>query len=81
MMKKVHLLVLLFITHFAVTAQESGLITGKITEKEGNFSLPGATVKGLISLTLFIFCSLIIFIIYKKKIEFFYKLLNTKSGI
>lgn len=44
-MKKVHLLVLLFITHFAVTAQESGLITGKITEKEGNFSLPGATVK------------------------------------
>ena len=45
MMKKVHLLLLLFITHFATIAQESGVISGKITETEGNFSLPGATIK------------------------------------
>lgn len=43
-MKK--LLVLLFlVTGLSVFAQKNGVISGKITDKEGNFSLPGATVR------------------------------------
>jgi TonB-dependent receptor len=45
MKKKLHLLLLFLVTHFVAVAQESGVITGKITETEGNFSLPGATIK------------------------------------
>lgn len=32
-------------TGFSVYAQKTGVISGKITDKDGNFSLPGATVK------------------------------------
>ncbi|MFD2602245.1 TonB-dependent receptor [Flavobacterium suzhouense] len=43
-MKK--LLVLLFlVTGLSVFAQKNGVISGKITDKDGNFSLPGATVR------------------------------------
>jgi TonB-dependent receptor len=45
MMKKLFLFVLLFVSGWATTAQENGVISGKITETEGNFSLPGATIR------------------------------------
>ncbi len=45
MMKKLLLLVLLIAGNIVAIAQQSGVISGKITETEGNFSLPGATIK------------------------------------
>lgn len=43
-MKKI-LFLLFFATNLVVNAQNSGIISGKITESESNFSLPGATIK------------------------------------
>lgn len=44
-MKKLLFLLLLVMTGLSVYAQKTGIISGKITDKDGNFSLPGATVK------------------------------------
>jgi len=44
-MKKQILITLAFLVNVAFYAQNTGVISGKITEVEGNFSLPGATVK------------------------------------
>lgn len=38
-------MLLLLITGFSVYAQKAGVISGKIVDAEGNFSLPGATVR------------------------------------
>uniref|UniRef100_UPI00404A7EFF TonB-dependent receptor n=1 Tax=Flavobacterium sp. TaxID=239 RepID=UPI00404A7EFF len=43
-MKQLIFLLFLSIT-LSISAQNSGMITGKVTESESNFSLPGATVK------------------------------------
>ncbi|ALM49510.1 TonB-dependent receptor [Flavobacterium psychrophilum] len=43
-MKKL-LMLLLIITGFSAYAQKAGVISGKIVDAEGNFSLPGATVR------------------------------------
>lgn len=43
-MKKLILLLLLGLS-LGINAQNSGIISGKVTESESNFSLPGATIK------------------------------------
>lgn len=43
-MKKL-LMLLLLITGFSLYAQKAGVISGKIVDADGNFSLPGATVR------------------------------------
>lgn len=45
MMKKLLFLLTLITFGSTVFAQKSGVITGKITDAENNFSLPGATIK------------------------------------
>lgn len=44
-MKKLLFLLLSTLAVYSVYAQKNGVITGKITDNDGNFSLPGATVK------------------------------------
>jgi TonB-dependent receptor len=44
-MKKLFLLLLFIGTNWAVNAQKAGVISGKVTDLETNFSLPGATIK------------------------------------
>jgi TonB-dependent receptor len=44
-MKKLFLVLLFIGTNWAINAQNSGIISGKITDLETNFSLPGATIK------------------------------------
>lgn len=44
-MKKLFLLLLFIGTNWAINAQNSGIISGKVTDLETNFSLPGATIK------------------------------------
>ena len=44
-MKKLLLLLLFVMTGLSGYAQKNGVISGKITDHDGNFSLPGATVK------------------------------------
>jgi TonB-dependent receptor len=44
-MKKLFLLLLFIGTNWAIDAQKSGVISGKVTDLETNFSLPGATIK------------------------------------
>lgn len=45
MMKKLFFLFFIFSIGQGVFAQKNGLITGKVTDGEGNISLPGATVR------------------------------------
>ena len=44
-MKKLHILLLILGLGLSGFAQKNGVISGKITDPEGNISLPGATVK------------------------------------
>ncbi|KGO92284.1 TonB-dependent receptor [Flavobacterium subsaxonicum] len=44
-MKKLLLILSVFMLALTANAQKTGVISGKITDLEGNFSLPGATVK------------------------------------
>jgi TonB-dependent receptor len=44
-MKKLNLFLFTFVCALLMNAQNSGIISGKITESESNFSLPGATLK------------------------------------
>lgn len=44
-MKKIYLILFLAISTCVVQAQDSGIISGKVTENEGGMSLPGATLK------------------------------------
>lgn len=45
MMKKLFFLIAFLAVGFTGFAQKNGVISGKITDSDGNFSLPGATVK------------------------------------
>ena len=45
MKKFVLLIILVFASNQIANAQKTGIISGKITEAETNFSLPGATIK------------------------------------
>ncbi|MDV6169244.1 TonB-dependent receptor [Flavobacterium sp. DG1-102-2] len=44
-MKKLLVLLLIVMAGFSVYAQKAGVISGKIIDADGNFSLPGATVR------------------------------------
>ncbi|RYY32650.1 MAG: carboxypeptidase-like regulatory domain-containing protein, partial [Sphingobacteriaceae bacterium] len=44
-MKKLLLLLSVFVLTVSAYAQKTGVISGRITDPDGNFSLPGATVK------------------------------------
>ena len=44
-MKKLNYFIFIFMCYFYVNAQNNGVVSGRITETETNFSLPGAIIK------------------------------------